>query len=265
MFAALFNSKLNHPHGSPKRQNSRSLLRMGSRSRVAEVHPGSQTDADVNPLDLHSKELQKLSSSMRANLVQMRTKFADVEAIKDSLVIDEVKFAVDFDRAQTSNNAYIQFYEEMEGDFELMKHKPQWIAAYDAVLSAALGENKEVPPSTEALAKFICDQLSSAEPEMGPHATAFVGRHPLDSHTLKVFHATEAVQLEDGATLRVREGVETPDIVAGCLSVMASGEAELFNAHGGCSRVSIPRDSYSLPTSWHYLLPADLYWIDHRA
>lgn len=107
-----------------------------------------------------------------------------------------------------------------------------WTAAYDAVLAAALGEDPNVKPTTANLSAFICEQLAKAEPDVKPYASSFVGRHPLDHATLKVFHATEASMLSDGTTLRVRDGVETPDEVAGPVAVFVTGEAELSNPHG---------------------------------
>jgi len=204
------------------------IVRSNTRTRMATIEPVDNSD----PLEVHSKDLGVLQKRMQKSQADMRSQFADIGSIKDQLFFDDVRLAVGIDEAKAANKGLSKFREEMEGDFELMNHKAAWTAAYDAVLAAALGEDPNVKPTTANLSAFICEQLAKAEPDVKPYASSFVGRHPLDHATLKVFHATEASMLSDGTTLRVRDGVETPDEVAGPVAVFVTGEAELSNPHG---------------------------------
>lgn len=169
---------------------------------------------------------------MQKNCADMRNKLADVGSMQEQLQLDNVNLDIAIGSASESQDALRIFNEEMDGDFELMKHKPQWNKAIDAFQAAASGENKDIPMTTEALAEFLCETLAVAEPQVTPNAAAFVAKHPLDENTLKVFCATEASELKDGSTLRVKEGAQVPPAVAAAYVCMKTGEAELNNPHG---------------------------------
>lgn len=73
----------------------------------------------------NSQSVTALQQSMQHNMAEMRNKLADVETLQSQLRLSEVSVDVAVDDANEENQGLGRFIEEMEGDFELMKHKPR--------------------------------------------------------------------------------------------------------------------------------------------
>jgi len=206
-----------------------SSMSAGGRQRVIDITATKRTDKKVN-----SKVGSDLIRSMNENCAEMRDRFWDVQDIAIHLKEDEQKVETALHDSEDANSALKLFNEEMDGDFELMKHKPRWSKACDAFLTAALGQDKKHPASTEALSQYLVELMQEAEPEVANQKTAFVAKHPLDENTLMVFFATAdpPVGLGDGKKLRIRQGAEVPEAVAAAYVVMQTGEGEYNNPHG---------------------------------
>ena len=144
---------------------------------------GAAADGGSN----RSKTVEALTNNMRGNMAGLRNRLADTEALSASLKESEVELSLAMGDSAEAQEQLAQFREEMEGDFALLERKQDWQKAIDSFLSAVLGQDKEVPPTTPALADFLCNLLSKAEPSVSPNATALVGWHPADHEMLKVF------------------------------------------------------------------------------
>lgn len=124
--------------------------------------------------EIHSKQVDNLVSNMRSNIGQMRQKFADTSLTIEQFKQHESELSKDIGSADDAAVMLHVFNEEMEGDFELMNHKPAWNAAIDRFLTAALGNDPTVEVTSSDLAKFLCDVIPMAEPQIQPCAAAVV-------------------------------------------------------------------------------------------
>ena len=188
-------------------------------------------DAPAGGSDGHqrAKVVQELTTSLQDNMAGMRSRLVDVEALNDSLKLNEVELQMAMGESEEAKQQLSSFVEEMQGDFKLMARKPHWQATVDSFLSAALGQDDDVPATTPALAEFLCKVLAQAEPSVAPHAAAVVAWHPADHEMLKVFHATDEAEVKSGQNLRDKGNDER---LAELFKVMQTGQAVLSNAHG---------------------------------
>lgn len=197
------------------------------RRGMSSVNVSAQAE---NHAHQRAKVVQDLTTSLQSNMAGMRNRLVDVEALNDNLKLSEVELQMAMGESEEAKQQLSSFVEEMEGDFKLMQRKPHWQATVDSFLSAALGQDADVPATTPALAEFLCKVLALAEPSLEPHSAAVVGWHPADSDMLKVFHATEGAELRSGQNVRDKSDGDVK--VAELYKVMTSGQAVMSNAHG---------------------------------
>ena len=176
------------------------------------------------------KTVSGLVESMRTNSAAMHSRLNDVQSQQEQLKTSEVELEMALGDSAESKQSLFDFREEMEGDFKLQERKADWAKAFDLFLTAALGNNKEVPATTPKLTEYLCECISLGEPSAQPNANAVVAWHPASHELLKVFHATEASELRSGQNIRDKA---TEPVAIDCWKVMNDEErAILSNAHG---------------------------------
>ena len=173
--------------------------------------------------------VQELIDSMNKNMGSLRSRLMDMEHIDANLKLAEIDLKLAVGESEEAQGKLSGFVEEMEGDFKLLEKKPGWAKVCDSFLSAALGENKEVPATTAALTEYLVDCVRRGDPDMKGCKCAVISWHPASHEMLKVFAASDDAEVKAGANLRENSQVETAQLA---WQVIKSGEYILHNPHG---------------------------------
>lgn len=221
---------------SLKREPSALQRRVTEKGLLGLTLPTSKGGATKDDVEreqrFHSKQVDKLASSMRSHGAEMRAKLADAQAIYQDITDHEVSLQAATNDTVDAATALKMFNEEMQGDFKLMKEKPLWNECVSDFLSAALGKNKDVVVSTPSLSIFLATCLEKAAPTVTPPAFAIVGFHPENHEMLKVFHASENAELKVGSNMRDLRDNTSSAVMRKVWKVLRTGEPDLNNAHG---------------------------------
>jgi len=222
-------SKRVFPVGSP---GSTSAGAAGSPSKMRVRRAPTQQHLGIAGADDHGREksVTGLIESMRSQTASMHSRLNDVQSRHAQLKINEVELEMALGDSDESKQSLLDFREEMEGDFKLQERKGDWAKASDKFLTAALGQNKDVPATTPALTSYLCECIAIGEPNLEKNSSAVVAWHPASQELLKCFHATEAAELRSGQNIREKT---TKPVEIDCWKVMNDEErALLSNAHG---------------------------------
>ena len=220
---------------SPPRTLSKQLTRNKSFSH--EIQKGGAGARDIKIAQAaKSKQVDELLNNMRTNTAGMRAAFADADEIRLHIHEHEKDLLAAIGTSQSSANVLKEFNEEMEGDFELMKLKPQWEASVSSFLDAALGNNADVERSTKALCEYIGQCFAEAMPSLQPSSVAVVYPHPVDNKMLEVVWASSGAELKVAANVKDLRDNSQSKAAPMVWNVLKTGEPALNNAHG------IPRD-----------------------
>ena len=145
-----------------------------------------------------------------------------------------------------------QFLREMAGDWELMKHEENWMAAVQGFARDAFGlddHGVKVKPFVTMLEAASClpARMDQSEPTLPP-STAVLLWHPSAKGVLKVYEADEHSELKPGENVRpLKEGKPSAKAWENDIwEVMTKGEAILRNKHGVADEAATARSVFPL-------------------